>query len=47
MIAAAGGLVTGEGAEGVPAVLVRGLRWEAEDCPAAAIVRPLAEDLFR
>jgi coenzyme F420-0:L-glutamate ligase/coenzyme F420-1:gamma-L-glutamate ligase len=47
MIAAAGGLVTGEGAESVPAVLVRGLRWEAEDRPAAAIVRPLAEDLFR
>ena len=47
MIAAAGGLVTGEGAEGVPAVLVRGLRWEADDCPAAALVRPPAEDLFR
>jgi coenzyme F420-0:L-glutamate ligase/coenzyme F420-1:gamma-L-glutamate ligase len=47
MIAAAGGLVTGEGAEGVPAVLVRGLQWEAEDRPAAALVRPLAEDLFR
>jgi coenzyme F420-0:L-glutamate ligase/coenzyme F420-1:gamma-L-glutamate ligase len=47
MIAAAGGLVTGEGAEGVPAVLVRGLRWEAEDRPAAALVRPPAEDLFR
>jgi coenzyme F420-0:L-glutamate ligase/coenzyme F420-1:gamma-L-glutamate ligase len=47
MIAAAGGLVTGEGAEGVPAVLVRGLRWEAEDRPAVALVRPLAEDLFR
>ena len=47
MIASAGGLVTGEGAEGVPAVLVRGLRWEADDRPAAALVRPLAEDLFR
>jgi len=47
MIAAAGGLVTGEGAEGVPAVLVRGLRWETEDRPAAALVRPPAEDLFR
>jgi coenzyme F420-0:L-glutamate ligase/coenzyme F420-1:gamma-L-glutamate ligase len=47
MIAAAAGLVTGEGAEGVPAVLVRGLRWEAEDRPAAALVRPIAEDLFR
>jgi coenzyme F420-0:L-glutamate ligase/coenzyme F420-1:gamma-L-glutamate ligase len=47
MIAAAAGLVTGEGAEGVPAVLVRGLRWEAEDRPAASLVRPVAEDLFR
>jgi coenzyme F420-0:L-glutamate ligase/coenzyme F420-1:gamma-L-glutamate ligase len=47
MIASAGGLVTGEGAEGIPAVLVRGLRWEAQDRPAAALVRPVAEDLFR
>ena len=47
MIASAGGLVTGEGAEGVAAVLVRGLCWEAADRPAAALVRPLAEDLFR
>jgi coenzyme F420-0:L-glutamate ligase/coenzyme F420-1:gamma-L-glutamate ligase len=46
MIAAAGGLVTGEGAEGVPAVLVRGLRWETEDRPASALVRPVQEDLF-
>jgi coenzyme F420-0:L-glutamate ligase / coenzyme F420-1:gamma-L-glutamate ligase len=47
MIAAAGGLVSGEGAEGVPAVLVRGLKWAAEDRPAAALVRPLEEDLFQ
>jgi coenzyme F420-0:L-glutamate ligase/coenzyme F420-1:gamma-L-glutamate ligase len=47
MIASAGGLVTGEGAEGVPAVLVRGLRWSADDRPASALVRPVAEDLFR
>jgi coenzyme F420-0:L-glutamate ligase/coenzyme F420-1:gamma-L-glutamate ligase len=47
MIASAGGLVTGEGAEGVPAVLVRGLRWSAEDRPASALVRPVQEDLFR
>jgi coenzyme F420-0:L-glutamate ligase/coenzyme F420-1:gamma-L-glutamate ligase len=47
MIASAGGLVTGEGAESVPAVLVRGLRWAAEDRPASALVRPLQEDLFR
>ena len=47
LIASAGGLVTGEGAESVPAVLVRGLRWTAQDRPAAALVRPLQEDLFR
>jgi coenzyme F420-0:L-glutamate ligase/coenzyme F420-1:gamma-L-glutamate ligase len=47
MIAAAGGLVTGEGAEGVPAVLVRGLRWEAVNRSACTLVRPLSEDLFQ
>jgi coenzyme F420-0:L-glutamate ligase/coenzyme F420-1:gamma-L-glutamate ligase len=47
MIASASGLVAGEGAEGIPAVLVRGLRWEAQDRPALALVRPLPEDLFR
>jgi coenzyme F420-0:L-glutamate ligase / coenzyme F420-1:gamma-L-glutamate ligase len=47
MIASAGGLLTGEGAEGVPAVLVRGLHWSAQDRPASSLVRPLHEDLFR
>lgn len=47
LIASAAGLVTGEAAESVPAVLVRGLRWSTRDCPAAALVRPLDEDLFR
>jgi coenzyme F420-0:L-glutamate ligase / coenzyme F420-1:gamma-L-glutamate ligase len=47
LIASAGGLVTGEGAEGIPAVLIRGLRWEAPERPAAALVRPIAEDLFQ
>lgn len=46
-LAAAAGLVMGEGAEGVPAVLVRGLDWTAPDCPAQELIRPLAEDLFR
>jgi coenzyme F420-0:L-glutamate ligase/coenzyme F420-1:gamma-L-glutamate ligase len=46
-LAAAAGLVMGEGAEGVPAVLVQGLDWSAPDCPARALIRPLAEDLFR
>lgn len=46
-LAAAAGLVMGEGAEGVPAVLVQGLDWSAPDCPARSLIRPLAEDLFR
>ncbi len=46
-IASAAGLAMGEGDEGVPAVILRGLRWDAPDAPAAALVRPLAEDLFQ
>ncbi|SFR89684.1 coenzyme F420-0:L-glutamate ligase [Sphingomonas jatrophae] len=47
MIATAAGLATGEGAEGVPAALVRGVALPEEHRPAADLVRPLAEDLFR
>lgn len=47
MIATAAMLATGEGAEGVPAALVRGAAWPAGSAPAAALVRPLAEDLFQ
>ncbi len=47
MVASAAGLATGEGAEGVPAALVRGLTWTAPDAPASALVRPPHEDLFR
>ena len=47
MIAAACGLTMGEGAENVPAVLVRGLHWDEADRPAATLVRPPEEDLFR
>lgn len=46
-IATAAMLATGEGAEGVPAALIRGLPLPAGDAPAAALVRPLTEDLFR
>ena len=46
MIATAAGLVTGEGGEGVPAALVRGYPLPAGECPASAIVRPPAQDLF-
>lgn len=47
MIATAAGLVMGEGAEGVPAALVRGMSWTADPLPATALVRPVDEDLFR
>lgn len=47
LIASAAGLVMGEGAEGIPAVLVRGLAWDAPDRPAAALIRPIEEDLFQ
>ena len=46
-LAAAAGLVLGEAAEGIPAVLVRGLRSSAPANPARALLRPLDEDLFR
>ncbi len=46
-IAAAAGLVMGEAAEGTPAVLVRGLAPHGAGNPAADLIRPLAEDLFR
>jgi coenzyme F420-0:L-glutamate ligase/coenzyme F420-1:gamma-L-glutamate ligase len=46
-IAAAAGLVMGQAAEGVPAVLVRGLRWHVASTPASELVRPAGEDLFR
>jgi coenzyme F420-0:L-glutamate ligase/coenzyme F420-1:gamma-L-glutamate ligase len=47
MLATAAGLATGEGAEGVPAALVRGFGWTAGARPASALVRPVEEDLFR
>jgi coenzyme F420-0:L-glutamate ligase/coenzyme F420-1:gamma-L-glutamate ligase len=46
-VAAAAGLVMGEAGEGRPAVLVRGLSWTAPDRDAQALIRPLAQDLFR
>ncbi|MDD5175326.1 MAG: coenzyme F420-0:L-glutamate ligase [Sterolibacterium sp.] len=46
-LAAAAGLLMGEGAEGQPAVLAQGLIWTAPARPAQALLRPLAEDLFR
>ena len=47
-LAAAAGLVMGEAAESVPAVLIRGLQLgPASHSGARSLVRPLAEDLFR
>jgi coenzyme F420-0:L-glutamate ligase / coenzyme F420-1:gamma-L-glutamate ligase len=46
-IAAAAGLVMGQADEGVPMVLVRGLSWTAPERPAADLVRPAENDLFR
>jgi len=45
--ATAAGLVTGEGDEGVPAALVRGVSWSGDEAPASALVRPVEQDLFR
>lgn len=47
MLASAACLVTGEGAESIPVVLVRGLVRPAGASPASALVRPEEQDLFR
>jgi coenzyme F420-0:L-glutamate ligase/coenzyme F420-1:gamma-L-glutamate ligase len=46
-IAAGAGLAMGEAAEGIPAVLVRGLNWQAAARDGRALLRPEQEDLFR
>lgn len=46
-VAAAAGLAMGEGAEGVPAAVVRGLGWAGAAQTAGALLRPVGEDLFR
>jgi coenzyme F420-0:L-glutamate ligase/coenzyme F420-1:gamma-L-glutamate ligase len=46
-IAAAASLVMGQGAEGQPVVVVRGLAWRGADNGASELVRPAAEDVFR
>ena len=46
-IAAAASLVMGQGDEAQPVVLVRGLSWTAPANPAANLVRPASEDMFR
>ncbi|MDN3565027.1 coenzyme F420-0:L-glutamate ligase [Paeniroseomonas aquatica] len=46
-IAASASLLQGQGAEAQPVVLVRGLAWDAPPNPAAELIRPESEDLFR
>ncbi len=47
MAASAAGLASGEAAESVPAVLIRGFAFDAPPRPAASLLRPLREDLFQ
>lgn len=46
-VASASNLLTGEAAEGLPVVLVRGLNFPAQDGHASEYNRPLEQDLFR
>lgn len=46
-LASAACVAMGEGAEGTPVVLIRGLPVEPEPLPAAALVRPAGDDMFR
>jgi coenzyme F420-0:L-glutamate ligase / coenzyme F420-1:gamma-L-glutamate ligase len=46
-LASAAGLLMGEGAEGLPAVWIRGVASAAPHVPASSLIRPLEEDLFR
>jgi len=45
-LAAAAGLLMGK-SEGSPVILIRGYRFKPSSEPAASIIRPAAEDLFR
>lgn len=46
-VAAAGSLLQGQGAEGAPVVLARGLKMPWPPTPASALIRDVSEDLFR
>lgn len=46
-IAAAASLVMGQGAEGQPAIHIRGLDWQDAPAPASSLLRPKDTDLFR
>lgn len=47
LLASAAALTTGEGSEGVPAALIRGAVVDGSPRKAAALIRPLEQDLFR
>ncbi len=46
-IAAGASLLMGQAAEGLPVVVVRGLKFDAAPRPASALVRPRERDMFR
>jgi coenzyme F420-0:L-glutamate ligase / coenzyme F420-1:gamma-L-glutamate ligase len=46
-VAAAASMLMGQGAEGLPVVHVRGLRWSEPPVPAKDLIRPKHRDLFR
>jgi len=46
-IAAGASLLMGQAAEGLPVVVVRGVRFDASARPASALVRPRERDMFR
>ncbi len=46
-IASAASLVMGQGDEGRPAVVIRGLSWAGAPRPATDLVRPKQRDMFR
>lgn len=46
-IASAASLLMGQGAEGLPAVHLRGFDWDGVASPASVLVRPKGLDLFR
>lgn len=47
LVASAAQLISGEGNEGLPLVLVRGVRFTAQDGKAADLIRPSTQDLYR
>lgn len=47
LISSAAHLVCGEGSEGLPVVLLRGLKYETADGKASDMVRPPEQDLYR